>query len=805
MRTYFPQDIEPKWQKMWSDSQVFQAKDTDKRTKFYCLDMFPYPSGAGLHVGHPEGFTASDIVSRCKRMQGYNVLHPMGWDAFGLPAENYAIKKGIHPAETTATNIKNFTRQIRALGFSYDWSREINTSGPEYYRWTQWLFLQLYKNGLAYRKQAAVNWCPSCQTVLANEQVVNGACERCGTTVEQKNLKQWFFKITDYTEELLSDLNKLDWSRRLKTIQTNWIGKSEGIEITYSVKGSKKTVTVFTTRPDTNFGATFIVIAPDSKFLQDNIEQFPEQKKVTAYVTKAMKRTERERIADGKKKTGVFTGWYALNPLTDKPMPIYVSDFALGSVGTGALVGVPGHDLRDFEFAQVVGAEIVRVVVGPDKDASPITRREQVQEEAGTMVESGFLDGLDIHEAKVKMMDYIEQQGWGKRTTTYKLRDWLISRQRYWGAPIPIIFCDDCGEVPVPESELPVELPTDVDFKPTGESPLKRSKTFHQVQCPKCGGKKARRAPETMDTFVCSSWYFLRFTDPHNTREFAAKAKTKQWLPVDLYVGGIEHAVLHLLYARFITKALRDFGHLDFDEPFLKLKNQGLILGPDGQKMSKSRGNVINPDDILEAYGADAFRLYEMFIGPFEDDKPWSTDSIRGVYRFLQKVYGLGEKVSTGAQADEKITTLLHKTIKKVTEDIEGFHFNTAISAMMIFIGALEKQAAIRREDWEKFLQILAPFAPHIAEELWQEVGHKELIAQSVWPKYNAKHLKESTVTIVVQVNGKVRGQFVVAADTRAKELEAMAKQVERVAGYLKGKKMKKVIVVPNKLVSFVV
>ncbi|MFH0821067.1 MAG: leucine--tRNA ligase [Candidatus Peregrinibacteria bacterium] len=819
---YDPSKIEPKWQKFWLKNKTFKADSKSQKPKHYVLDMFPYPSGAGLHVGHPEGYTATDIVSRYLRMKGLNVLHPMGWDAFGLPAENYAIKTKVHPQKTTSDSIVRFREQIQAIGFSYDWDREVNTSSPNYYRWTQWFFLFLYKNGLAYKRKAPVNWCGSCQTVLANEQVVDGVCERCKNPVVQKELEQWFFKITDFIEDtihegrktdgLLTGLKKIDWPHGTLAAQENWIGRGEGINITYDIEGVNETVTVFTTRPDTNFGATFIVAAPDSEFVKKNLASFPNKGEVSVYAEQAKRKSELERLAEGRKKTGAFTGWCAINQLTGKKMPIYVTDFVLARVGTGVVVGVPGHDLRDFEFAQSMDLEIIRVVVGPDGDSSPITRTEQVQEEAGTMVNSGFLNDLDIHTATEKIMDYIEQKGWGRRITRYKLRDWLVSRQRYWGAPIPIIYCDKCGEVPVPEKDLPVELPGDVDFMPTGVSPLHRSKKFQNVKCPTCK-KPARREADTMDTFVCSSWYFFRFADPKNKKEIADKELMSYWCPVDLYVGGAEHTVLHLLYARFFTKALHRYGYIDFDEPFLKLRHQGLILGEDGEKMSKSRGNVINPDDVIKRYGADTLRLYEMFMGPFAAQKPWSTKSIEGSYRFLQKVWRLAEENEiVGDSPSEPLNRLLHKTIKKVTEDIENFGFNTAISAMMILANEVMKPCLsagrdkkISKELMEKFILILSPFAPHMSEELWAMLGHKGTLAFEEWPSYDPKLVKDTTFELVFSVNGKVRSGKQVEMGISEADAVALALVDEAVKRHTDGKKIIKTIYVPNKLVNVVI
>ncbi|MFH1712592.1 MAG: leucine--tRNA ligase [Candidatus Jacksonbacteria bacterium] len=812
--------IEPKWQKYWEKHKMSEVQEDDAvppQDRRYILDMFPYPSGAGLHVGHPEGYTATDIYARYLRMKGYQVLHPMGWDAFGLPAENYAIKQAVHPKESTYKNIDNFRRQIKSLGFSYDWSREIATCDPEYYKWTQWLFLLLYKNGLAFRKKAPVNWCESCQTVLAREQVMEGKCERCGNQVIQKELKQWFFKITDYAERLLSDLNKIDWPEPIKLMQRNWIGRSCGINIDYKVESVNKKITVFTTRPDTNFGATFITLAPDSQFVQENIDLFPNKEEAARYVKETAKKIELERIAEGRKKTGVFTGLYAINNLTDKKMPVYVGDFVLASVGAGAVVGVPGHDKRDFEFAQAMDLEIIRVVVGPDGDTSPITKIEQVQEEEGTMINSGFLDGLDIHDATVKMMDYLEEKGRGKRVTLYKLRDWLISRQRYWGAPIPIIYCEKCGELPVPEDQLPVELPNDVDFRPKGESPLERSKLFHKVKCPKCGSSKARRESDTMDTFVCSSWYHFRFTDPRNAHEFASKDKIKYWLPVSTYVGGAEHAVMHLLYARFFCKVLYDQGKVDFEEPFQKLINQGLILAQDGRKMSKSLDNVINPDDIVNEYGADTLRIYEMFMGPLEDAKPWDTKGIKGVRRFLEKVYKIiqnskfnpaslqGQNYNSKFKIDDTVDVLLHKTIKKVGDDIEAFKFNTAISQLMILVNEMQKCDQLSIINYQLLITLLAPFAPHLAEELWSYFGNKESIFRQKWPEYDVNLIKNDLNTIVVQINGKVRDQFNISVDASSEEVLKQARASRKIQKWLDGQQVKKEIYVPNRIVNFVV
>ncbi|MFA5995144.1 MAG: leucine--tRNA ligase [Patescibacteria group bacterium] len=804
---YQPNIIEPKWQKYWQDNNYYQAADNSTKPKFYCLDMFPYPSANGLHVGHPEGYTATDIFSRYKRMGGFNVLHPMGWDAFGLPAENYAIKTGVDPDTSTHNNIKNFTRQIKALGFSYDWSREIDTSSPEYYCWTQWIFLQMYQHGLAYRKKAHVNWCASCQTVLANEQVVNGACERCKNPVMQKDLEQWFFRITDYADKLLADLDSIDWPEPIKLMQRNWIGKSVGINIDYDLENSDQHITVFTTRPDTNFGATFVVLAPDSKFVQTNLKLFPNYTATASYIEQTVKKTELERISEGKKKTGVFTGSYVINKLNNKRLPVYISDFVLASVGTGAVVGVPGHDVRDFEFAQAMGIEVIRVVVGKDGDTATISKREQVQEEQGTMINSDFLNGLDIHVATEKIMDYLEKQGWGKRVTNYKIRDWLISRQRYWGAPIPIVYDPQGNAHPIKEEHLPLLLPTDVDYRPKGTSPLGSSKSYKDL-AEKLYGAGWHFEVDTMDTFVCSSWYYLRYCDPHNAKQFADPEKLKQWLPVDMYVGGAEHAVLHLLYARFFHKALQDFGFIPKAvgrEPFKALRNQGMILGEDHQKMSKSRGNVVNPDAIVQDFGADTMRLYEMFMGPFEETKPWDPQSIKGMRRFLEKIWNVYQSVKTD-NASNTVDLALHQTIKKVTEDIEQFKFNTAISQLMICLNSYAEQPKLQEAQLKIYLQLIYPFAPHLAEELREQKHWSENLFQD-WPKYDETKLVNVSYLMVIQVNGKVRDKIELSASEVDNEqiIKDKALASNKVQQYISGKEIVKVIVVPKKLVSIVI
>lgn len=847
---YQPQIFESKWIATWAKERIYATPtlhNGDK--KQYVLDMFPYPSGAGLHVGHVEGYTATDIYSRYMRMKGYKVLHPMGFDSFGLPAENFAVKTGTHPKITTEKAIETFTSQMKALALSYDWDLVLAAHRPDYYVWTQWLFLLMYKRGLAYRKKQAVNWCDGCQTVLANEQVVDGKCERCETIVVQKEMEQWFLKITDYAQRLLADLDKLDWPESTKAGQRNWIGKSEGINITYKVnsnvkiqmsKGGTSTesveITVFTTRPDTNFGATFIVCAPDSEFVKANLSAFPKSTEVKKYADEAMKKRELERIGTEREKTGVFTGWYALNELNGKELPIYVADFVLATVGTGCVVGVPGHDLRDFEFAQAMKLPIVRVVVGPNGETNEITDAAQVQEEVGTMINSGFLDGMDIHTATKKMMDYMVEKGYGTKVTNYKLRDWLISRQRFWGAPIPMKKSTvgslpavlrtalQAGQQsiekqyiyePVGESELPVVLPMDVKFKPTGKSPLTEHPDF------------ADREVDTMDTFVDSSWYFFRFAQLTSSRlrEVMLSSKETQspfddqelkhimnaWCPVDLYVGGAEHTVLHLLYSRFFTKVLYDAGYISFDEPFLKLRHQGNILGPDHRKMSKRWGNVLNPLDIIAQYGADTLRMYEMFMGPFDQMKAWDVASVAGIYRFLSRVWSMAHKCMENpvpeAPSQKDVLVALHKTIKKVSEDIPELKFNTAIASCMEFMNIWEdkESTALGKSDLEKFLLILAPYAPFMTEELWALMGHKESIHTESWPAFDETLLVTDVAEIPVQVNGKMRATISVSREDLQDEakVRAIAEGTPAVMKYLTPQVVK-VVYVQGKILNIV-
>jgi leucyl-tRNA synthetase len=977
MKPYKAQSIEKKWQDIWETNG--HPKPVATKGKYFVLDMFPYPSGDGLHVGHVENYTATDILSRYKRMQGFDVMHPIGWDAFGLPAENFAIKTGIHPDQKTHENIANFTRQIKSLGMSYDWDREIDTSSPEYYKWTQWMFLFLYKNGLAYKKKAHVNWCPSCQTVLANEQVIDGKCDRCKSEVVQKELEQWFFKITDFVEDtvsasgkkisgLLSGLDTVDWPHSTQAAQRNWIGRSVGATVRFMIddlgfKNESKIanadhIEVFTTRVDTIFGCTYVVLSPEHELLKNQKSKIKNLLEVERYQEVTKKKTDLERTELNKDKTGVkLVGVEAINPFTGESVPVFVADYVLGNYGTGAVMAVPAHDERDFEFAKkydlpikqsiasngegfdqtvkalrifekissasrerglkvwVLGglacAFYARVIyrehsdldlivkdnerfeemgmlletlgfkkksekqltvnltnfifedengfqidLGPNKGEFGLTDEDfeenekelngvralvlgkrfilsfkefqlknrsegkdkidieylhgKVFTEDGIIVDSGEYTGLKSAEAREKMTTWLEEKKLGAKKVNYRLRDWLISRQRYWGAPIPIIYCDPpaggCGAVPVPEKDLPVKLPTDVDFRPTGESPLLRSESFQKVNCPTCG-KKARREADTMDTFVCSSWYYLRFADPKNMQRFADAEKLEKLLPVDFYMGGAEHTVLHLLYARFFTKALAKYEYLTFDEPFAKLRHQGMVLAEDGRKMSKSLGNVVNPDVVVGEFGADTLRLYEMFMGPIEDMKSWNTGSVVGLRRFLEKVWKLQEKVTGNSESvtGKEVASLLHKTIKKVTEDIEELKYNTAISSLMILVNALEKESQLPVASYQLLLQLIAPFAPHIAEEIWENMGNKESIFLEKWPQYDEEKMMEDTVTVVVQVNGKVRANLLLPSGSMEEVVKEAAMADANVQTHIAGKEIRKVIFVQDKILNVVV
>lgn len=801
---YHPQQIEPKWQGYWDQHKTFKTQEEPGKPKFYALDMFPYPSGAGLHVGHPEGYTATDIVSRYKRMRGFNVLHPMGWDAFGLPAEQYAMDTGEHPRDITFKNIDNFRRQIKSLGFSYDWDREISTTDPQYYKWTQWIFIQLYNKGLAYVDEVAVNWCEALGTVLANEEVIDGKSERGGHPVVRKPMRQWVLRITEYAERLLDDLEELDWTESIKDMQRNWIGKSVGAEVHFDIKGTDKNLTVFTTRADTLFGATYCVLAPEHELV--DVITTPEQKEaVKAYQDQATHKSDLERTDLAKDKTGVFTGAYAINPASGEKLPIWIADYVLAGYGTGAIMAVPAHDARDWEFAKKFDLEIKEVVAGGSV-------QEEVYTGEGEHVNSDFLNGLNTTDAIAKMIAWLEENGKGQGKVTYRLRDWLFSRQRYWGEPIPILHLEDGTMKTVPESELPLLLPDIDQIKPsgTGESPLANITDWVETIDPETG-MKARRETNTMPQWAGSCWYYLRYIDPHNDDALCSPEKQKEWLPVDLYIGGVEHAVLHLLYARFWHKVLYDIGVVDTKEPFQKLVNQGMILGNNNEKMSKSRGNVINPDDIVSEYGADTLRLYEMFMGPLEATKPWNENGVEGMYRFLSRVWRLfitdegqlNAKITDG-EGDEAFKRTAHKTIKKVTEDLDGLRFNTAISQLMIFVNDAYKTDVLPRDLMEKFVQLLSPLAPHIAEELWARLGHEGSITYVEWPTFDEQWTTESEVEIVIQVNGKIVQRNKIAKDLDAKAMEESALSLEAVQQAIEGKTVRKVIAVPGKLVNIV-
>lgn len=849
MSKYPFSEIEPKWQKFWEENKTFKVSEDEKYPKnkrMYVLDMFPYPSAAGLHVGHPEGYTATDIYCRYLRMNGYNVLHPMGYDAFGLPAENYAIKTGTHPKITTNENINHFTQQIKSLGFSYDWDRCVSTCEPEYYKWTQWIFLQLFKKGLAYEAQTPINWCPSCMTGLANEEVKEGRCERCGTQVTHKTIRQWILKITDYADRLDKDLDSLDWPESVKLMQHNWIGKSTGAEVTFTVadkdgKPTEKKLTVYTTRCDTLFGATYMVVSPEHKIVPE-ITTAEQKTSVEAYIEAAAKKSDLERTDLNKDKTGVFSGSYAINPVNGKLIPIWIADYVLISYGTGAIMAVPAHDTRDWEFAKKFNLPIIEVL------KSEVDVQKQAWTEDGLHVNSDFLNGLNKEDAINRMLEFLEEKKIGKKAVNYKLRDWVFSRQRYWGEPIPLIHCPECGTVPVPEEELPLRLPEVKSYQPTGtgESPLAAIDSWVNCKCPKCGGN-AKRETNTMPQWGGSCWYYLRYLDPHNQKQFCSPEAEKYWMPVDLYIGGAEHAVLHLLYARFWHKVLYDLGVVSTKEPFQRLVNQGMITSfafqranktlvpvdevekrDDGNfyekktgekleqivaKMSKSLKNVVNPDDEIKAYGADSVRMYEMFMGPLTMSKPWSTQGIVGIHRFLEKVWAISEKPISdvdisGKLADEKLISArktFAQTVKKVTADTASLNFNTATSQMMIFINEISKLDSVPKAIWQDFVKILSPYAPHLGEELWHKLGNNESIAYVQWPVVNEDFAKDEEKTIVVMINGKLRGKFKAAPDSSDETLRSAAENNEDAKKFLEGKTIVKCVIVKDKLVNFVV
>ncbi len=811
-------EFEKKWQNYWLQNKTFQTKESQNKTqpKYYILDMFPYPSGAGLHVGHPEGYTATDILARYKRMKGFNVLHPIGWDAFGLPAEQYAIDTGTHPAVTTKKNIDNFRRQIQMLGFSYDWDREVNTTDPDYFKWTQWIFLQLFKRGLAYESEIPVWWCEGCKAVLANEEVrSDGTCDRKGhKEVFRRPLRQWVLKITAYAERLLEDLKLVDWSEAIKEMQHNWIGKSFGAEVDFKIANGEaagETLRVFTTRPDTLFGATYMVVAPEHPLLE-KLTDAGQRDVVEKYRRDAAKKSELERTQLEKDKTGVWTGSYAINPVNAEKIPVWVADYVMMGYGTGAIMAVPAHDTRDYEFAQKFKLPVIQVVQPENEkiDWKGFTDNGISVNSTGKEIS---ITGLKTPEAKEKITTWLEENGLGKASIQYKLRDWLFSRQRYWGEPIPIVHCETCGAVPVPENELPLRLPEMTDYTPSGsaEPPLAKAIDWVNCKCPKCQGA-AKRETNTMPQWAGSCWYYLRYIDPQNQVAFVDKEKEKYWSPVDLYVGGAEHAVLHLLYSRFWHKVLFDIGAVSSPEPFLKLVNQGMILGEDNQKMSKSRGNVINPDDVVSQYGADAFRLYEMFMGPLEMTKPWSTSGVEGVYRFLGKVWRLfidkdGNFRSEVAsrEPDQFELKILHQTIKKVTEDLDNMRFNTAISALMIFVNEISQKKDFSRAVLSKFILLLAPFAPHIAEELWEKLGNKKTIAYEMFPKFDEKYLIEAECELAILIGGKVRAKIVVSRNQSEEEIKKLALENPKIKEFVTGKIVKKIIIVPSRTVNIVV
>lgn len=798
-------EIEQKWQKHWENDKTFKAEDYSDKPKYYVLDMFPYPSGAGLHVGHPEGYIATDIVARYKRKKGFNVLHPMGWDAFGLPAENYALQTGTHPKITTEKNINTFRRQIKSFGFSYDWDREVNTTDPKYYRWTQWIFLQLYKKGLVYQAEVPVNWCPALKTVLANEEVIDGKSERGGHPVVRMPMRQWILRITAYAERLLQDLDLVDFPDSIKEMQRNWIGRSEGADVVFKIVGSYKSLKVFTTRPDTLFGATYMVVAPEHPIL-DELVPDGYRSEVEEYKRKASTKSDLARTELAKEKTGVFTGIYAVNPVNNKKIPVWTADYVLMSYGTGAIMAVPGHDQRDWEFAKKYGLDIIEVISGGD-----ITKEAWTGD--GILVNSEILNGLNVTAAKEKIIAWLKEHRVGNATIQYKLRDWVFSRQRYWGEPFPLKFDAEGNVILLKDDELPLELPEVEKFEPsgTGESPLANVPEWTDFRDAETGERYSYET-NTMPQWAGSCWYYLRYIDPHNDEAAWDSKKEKYWMPVDLYIGGAEHAVLHLLYARFWHKVLYDLGLVSTPEPFMKLVNQGMILGEDGEKMSKSRGNVINPDEVIGNFGADTFRLYEMFMGPLTRTKPWNTSSIDGIHRFLNRVWNLFfdengklKKDIQDIEPDHSLKVLLNKTIFKVSEDTENLRFNTAISQFMIFINEISKRDVKPLSVMKTFIQLLNPYAPHITEEIWQKLGVEEELAYMGWPEWDTQYLKEDKVKIAVQINGKVRGTFEIESDSADDDCISAAKEVENVKRFLEGKQIIKQFVIKNKIVSFVV
>lgn len=802
MREYNPREIEKKWQKIWEEKRIFEASNDRSKKKFYALIEFPYPSGQGLHVGHPRPYTAMDIVARKRRFEGYNVLFPIGWDAFGLPTENYAIKNKIHPRIVTEKNINRFKEQLKSIGFSFDWSREVDTTDPNYYKWTQWIFLKLFEKGLAYKKEMPINWCTSCKVGLANEEVIGGKCERCGSDVVKKVKNQWMLKITEYADRLIDDLELVDYMDKIKAQQINWIGRSTGIEVDFKISGKEDVLKVFTTRPDTIYGATYMVIAPEHPIIdkyKDIIENMDQIEEYRDYVSR---KSDIERTELNKEKTGVeIKGLKAVNPVNNKEIPIWTSDYVLMSYGTGAIMAVPAHDTRDWEFAKKYNLPIVEVIKGGNVEEEAYTDTEE-----GIVVNSELINGLEVKEAIEKMSDWLEKNGLGKRKVNYKLRDWVFSRQRYWGEPIPLVHCDKCGWVPVPEEELPVMLPEVENYEPTdtGESPLANIREWVETTCPKCGGK-AERETDTMPQWAGSSWYFLRYVDPHNDKELASKEALDYWLPVDWYNGGMEHTTLHLLYSRFWHKFLYDIGVVPTVEPYKKRTSHGMILGENNEKMSKSRGNVVNPDDIVREYGADTLRTYEMFIGDFEKSVPWSENGVKGCRRFLERVWRLQEIVVPGDDYTKELETKIHKTIKKVSEDYETLKFNTAIAALMSLLNDFNSHGKITAADFKTFLILLNPVAPHITEELWQVCGFEGMLHESKWPVYDEEKVVDELIQMPIQINGKVRGKVLVPVDATEDVIKEKIKENENLMRHIEGKKIVKEIFVKGKIYNIVV
>ncbi len=802
MESYNFKAIEKKWQDKWEETGAFHAETNSKKPKYYTMIEFPYPSGAGLHVGHPRSYTALDIIARKRRMEGYNVLYPIGWDAFGLPTENFAIKNKVHPKIVTAKNIANFTRQLKMLGFSFDWSREINTTDPSYYKWTQWIFLQLFKHGLAYKQEMPINWCTGCKVGLSNEEVVNGVCERCGSEVVQKRKSQWMLKITEYAQRLIDDLDDVNYLEKIKTQQKNWIGRSEGAEVKFKLSTGDEMI-VYTTRADTLFGATYTVMSPEHPLIEKMKDSITNYDEVLAYKTEAAKKSEFERTELAKEKTGVkLEGIYAVNPANGAKLPVFISDYVLVTYGTGAIMAVPAHDSRDWDFAKKFNLPIIEVVSGG----------KNVQEEAytdvykGNMVNSEFLNGLPVKEAIPTMIEWLEKQGLGKRKVNFKLRDWVFSRQRYWGEPIPLVHCDKCGWVPIPESELPLELPEIETFEPgeNGESPLAKAYDWIETTCPCCGGK-AQRETDTMPQWAGSSWYFLRYMDPHNDEALASKEALEYWSPVDWYNGGMEHTTLHLLYSRFWHKFLYDIGVVPTKEPYMKRTSHGMILGENNEKMSKSRGNVVNPDEVVEEFGADAFRTYEMFIGAFDQSTPWSQQGLKGCYKFLERVWNLQSIVNDEEGYSADLEKNINKAIKKVGEDFERMKFNTAIATMMSLVNDFSKKGSVTKGEYKTLITLLNPVAPHMTEELWLTYGNGELLSLQPWPKYDEGKTVDDEIEIVVQINGKIKDKLMIPAGLDKDGTQEAAMNTEKIKGLIKGKNVVKVIAVPGKLVNIVV